>query len=114
MAIELFGAEIGVYAALACVVAWLVSGYTGIYRSQRIACLKQSYVRPASDWLSSRRGTNRKHAVKNRQRNPHLLTNAPGNRRVQARRFLHDIYHMPESCGNCEDLMEISVALLKR
>ena len=44
MAIELFGAEIGVYAALACVVAWLVSGYTGIYRSQRIACLKQSYV----------------------------------------------------------------------
>jgi H+/Cl- antiporter ClcA len=37
MAIELFGAEIGVYAALACVVAYLVSGYTGIYRAQRIA-----------------------------------------------------------------------------
>lgn len=44
MAIELFGSEIGIYAALACVVAWLVSGYTSIYRSQRIACLKQSYV----------------------------------------------------------------------
>lgn len=45
MAIELFGSEIGIYAALACVVAW---------------------------------------------------------------RFLHDIYHMLESCGNYEDLMEIN------
>lgn len=44
MAIELFGSEIGIYAALACVVAWLVSGYSGIYRSQRIACRKQSDV----------------------------------------------------------------------
>lgn len=44
MAIELFGADIGVYAAMACVVAYLVSGYTGIYRSQRVACLKHSVV----------------------------------------------------------------------
>lgn len=44
MAIELFGAEIGVYAAMACVVAWLVSGYSGIYRSQRVACLKHRVV----------------------------------------------------------------------
>jgi len=37
MAMELFGAEVGVYAALACVVSYLFSGHTGIYRSQRIA-----------------------------------------------------------------------------
>jgi H+/Cl- antiporter ClcA len=36
MAIELFGAEAGVYAALGCVVSYLFSGHTGIYRSQRI------------------------------------------------------------------------------
>ncbi|MBY0453805.1 MAG: voltage-gated chloride channel family protein [Burkholderiaceae bacterium] len=35
MAIELFGAEVGVYAAIACVVSYLFSGHTGIYRSQR-------------------------------------------------------------------------------
>jgi H+/Cl- antiporter ClcA len=37
MAMEMFGAEIGVYAALACVVSYLFSGHTGIYRSQLIA-----------------------------------------------------------------------------
>ena len=36
MAMELFGAEVGVYAALACVVSYLFSGHTGIYPSQRI------------------------------------------------------------------------------
>ncbi|EGF33261.1 Chloride channel protein [Oxalobacteraceae bacterium IMCC9480] len=36
MAMELFGAEIGIYAALACVVSYLFSGHTGIYRSQRM------------------------------------------------------------------------------
>ena len=35
MAMELFGADIGVYAALACVVAYLFSGHAGIYRAQR-------------------------------------------------------------------------------
>ena len=44
MAIELFGADIGIYAAMGCVMAYLVSGYTGIYRSQRIACLKHRSV----------------------------------------------------------------------
>ncbi len=44
MAIELFGADIGIYAAMGCVVAYLVSGYTGIYRSQRIACMKHCSV----------------------------------------------------------------------
>ncbi|MFT3858669.1 MAG: voltage-gated chloride channel family protein [Aquabacterium sp.] len=36
MAMELFGASIGVHAALACVVSYLFSGHAGIYRSQRI------------------------------------------------------------------------------
>ncbi len=42
MAIELFGADIGVYAALTCVVAYLFSGHTGIYRAQRIEHGKHS------------------------------------------------------------------------
>ncbi|MEB0136538.1 voltage-gated chloride channel family protein [Actimicrobium sp. CCC2.4] len=36
MAMEMFGAEVGIYAALACVVSYLFSGHTGIYRSQRM------------------------------------------------------------------------------
>lgn len=36
MAMELFGAEVGVYAALACIVSYLFSGHSGIYRAQRI------------------------------------------------------------------------------
>jgi len=36
MAIELFGAEAGVYAAVGCVVSYLFSGHTGIYRAQRL------------------------------------------------------------------------------
>lgn len=36
MAMELFGSHIGIYAGTACVVAYLFSGHTGIYRSQRI------------------------------------------------------------------------------
>ena len=36
MAMELFGAEIGVYAAVACVVSYLCSGHVGIYRAQRV------------------------------------------------------------------------------
>jgi H+/Cl- antiporter ClcA len=36
MAMELFGAQIGVHAALACVVSYVFSGHAGIYRSQRV------------------------------------------------------------------------------
>jgi H+/Cl- antiporter ClcA len=36
MAMELFGPQIGPYAALACVISYLFSGHTGIYRAQRI------------------------------------------------------------------------------
>ena len=35
MAMELFGAEVGVYAAIACVLSYLFSGSAGIYHSQR-------------------------------------------------------------------------------
>lgn len=36
MAVELFGAEAGAYAAIACVVSYLFSGHAGIYNSQRV------------------------------------------------------------------------------
>lgn len=40
MAMEIFGAEIGVFAGIACVVSYLFSGHSGIYRSQRVAHAK--------------------------------------------------------------------------
>lgn len=40
MGIELFGAESGIYIGLACVVAYLFSGHTGIYSSQIIGSPK--------------------------------------------------------------------------
>jgi H+/Cl- antiporter ClcA len=40
MAIELFGPAIGPYAGIACVVSYLFSGHTGIYRAQRIGHAK--------------------------------------------------------------------------
>jgi H+/Cl- antiporter ClcA len=36
MAVELFGADIGVYAIVACVVSFLFSGHRGIYGAQRV------------------------------------------------------------------------------
>jgi hypothetical protein len=44
MAIELFGPQIGVYAALACVVSYLFSGHTGIYRAQRVGHAKHPLI----------------------------------------------------------------------
>lgn len=40
MAMELFGSGIGVYAAIACVVSYLVSGHNGIYKAQRVGQAK--------------------------------------------------------------------------
>lgn len=40
MAVELFGAEAGAYAGIACVFAYLFSGDTGIYTSQRVGLAK--------------------------------------------------------------------------
>jgi len=60
MAIELFGAEIGVYAFLACVASYLFSGHTGIYRSQRIGHGKHGQFKGAEgvrlgEWVAWRR-----------------------------------------------------------
>ncbi|WP_136415922.1 voltage-gated chloride channel family protein [Herbaspirillum sp. ST 5-3] len=43
MAIELFGPEIGPYAGIACVVSYLFSGHTGIYRAQRVGHSKHRH-----------------------------------------------------------------------
>jgi H+/Cl- antiporter ClcA len=59
MALELFGTQIGVYAALACVASYLLSGHTGIYRSQRIGQGKHREVAEGtrlSDTAALRRG----------------------------------------------------------
>ena len=40
MAIELFGPAIGPYAGIACVISYLFSGHTGIYRAQRVGHAK--------------------------------------------------------------------------
>ena len=40
MAMELFGPAIGPYAALACVVSYLVSGHIGIYKAQMVGLAK--------------------------------------------------------------------------
>lgn len=40
MAVELFGEKAGVYAAIACLVAYLFSGHTGIYESQKVGWTK--------------------------------------------------------------------------
>jgi H+/Cl- antiporter ClcA len=49
MAIELFGPQIGPYAALACVVAYLFSGHSGIYRAQRVGLIKHRLPPVARD-----------------------------------------------------------------
>jgi H+/Cl- antiporter ClcA len=40
MAMELFGAELGVFAALACTMSYVCSGHSGIYRAQRVHARK--------------------------------------------------------------------------
>jgi H+/Cl- antiporter ClcA len=40
MAIELFGAEAGAYAGIACILSYLFSGHSGIYTAQRIGRAK--------------------------------------------------------------------------
>lgn len=52
MAIELFGGAIAPYAALACVVSYLFSGHTGIYRAQRVGRAKHQRALPEDLRLS--------------------------------------------------------------
>lgn len=49
MAIELFGSGCGIYAALACISAYLISGNTGIYRGQVIGEAKHNRFRRYSN-----------------------------------------------------------------
>lgn len=44
LAMEIFGAEIGVYALVACVISYLFSGHTGIYKAQRVGQSKHRHV----------------------------------------------------------------------
>ena len=44
MAMELFGAEAGAYAGIACVVSYLFSGHAGIYHAQRIGSSKHQHL----------------------------------------------------------------------
>ena len=44
MAMELFGSEVGIYAGIACVVSYLFSGHTSIYRSQRVGHAKHRHA----------------------------------------------------------------------
>ena len=48
MAMELFGSEIGLYAAIACVASYLFSGHTSIYHAQRVG---QAKVRPTPEGI---------------------------------------------------------------
>jgi H+/Cl- antiporter ClcA len=52
MAMELFGSEIGIYAGIACVVSYLFSGHTGIYRAQRVGQVKHASNLPEGLRLS--------------------------------------------------------------
>lgn len=56
MGIELFGAEPGIYLGIACVVAYLFSGHTGIYTAQLIGSPKHlAYLREKGRTLAERR-----------------------------------------------------------
>jgi hypothetical protein len=42
--VELFGAESGIFVAIACVMSYLFSGHTGIYGAQRIGTSKYHFM----------------------------------------------------------------------
>ena len=51
MAVELFGAEAGAYAGIACVISYLFSGHAGIYQAQRVGKSKHA-INVADEGLS--------------------------------------------------------------
>lgn len=61
MAMELFGAPIGVFAALSCVASYLCSGHTGIYAAQRVGQPKHARLqeglrlREVAEWRRRQR-----------------------------------------------------------
>ena len=56
LAVELFGAEAGAYAGIACVVSYLFSGHAGIYQSQRVGRSKHTGLTGAEETALSRHG----------------------------------------------------------
>ncbi|HZR45424.1 MAG TPA: chloride channel protein, partial [Candidatus Manganitrophaceae bacterium] len=56
MTMELFGPEIGGYAAAACLASYYFSGYKGIYRSQRVARSKHHRFIALWSYLGKRTG----------------------------------------------------------
>ncbi len=52
MAIELFGAEAGAYAGIACVLSYLFSGHAGIYSAQRVGTRKHAVEAEQGEVLS--------------------------------------------------------------
>lgn len=64
MAIELFGAEAGAFAGIACVISYLCSGPTGIYHAQRVGASKHR------DWLTQQGRTLAELEAAHSQREP--------------------------------------------
>ena len=54
MAIEMFGPQISPYAAIACIVAYIVSGHRSIYRSQRLSMTKSSSFHLSDERIEER------------------------------------------------------------
>ena len=46
LGMELFGADAGIYCAIACVGSYLVVGHRGLYSAQRVGSAKTSWSRP--------------------------------------------------------------------
>jgi hypothetical protein len=49
MALELFGSAVGPYAAIACVVSFLVVGHRSVYGSQLLGAAKSASIHVRSD-----------------------------------------------------------------
>jgi H+/Cl- antiporter ClcA len=60
LAMELFGAEVGAYAGIACVISYLFSGHSGIYQAQRVG--RSKHRRTASEEETSLASIAQSHA----------------------------------------------------
>ena len=79
MAIELFGAEIAPYAAVACVISFLMSGKQSVYGSQRVSFDKQKEI-VVADPFHAKRMPNKKGVVLKtfKEMSKHLIPNPKG------------------------------------
>jgi H+/Cl- antiporter ClcA len=62
MAIELFGAASGSYTGIACIVSYLCSGHTGIYRAQRVGVSKYPALKHEEGLSIAEAGIDRPHS----------------------------------------------------